>query len=112
MNPITRLICRTTMPFHKSLQMFSEKKLKYFDYQATTPVDYRVLDAMMPFYTDMYGNPHSKTHKFGWDSATAIEKARTQVADLIGAQSKDIIFTSGATESNNMCLKGLAKFYG
>jgi cysteine desulfurase len=94
------------------VSLFSNGKVQYFDYQATTPVDYRVLDAMMPFYTDMYGNPHSKTHKFGWDSANAIENARSQVADLIGADPKEIIFTSGATESNNMVLKGLAKFYG
>lgn len=64
---------------------FSSKKMQYFDYQATTPIDYRVLDAMMPYLTDMYGNPHSKTHKFGWDSSTAVDIARKQVADLIGA---------------------------
>lgn len=71
---------RPTPPFS-----FSSKKIQYFDYQATTPVDYRVLDAMTPYFTEQYGNPHSKTHKFGWDSAAAIDKARKQVADLIGA---------------------------
>jgi len=55
------------------------------DYQATTPVDYRVLDAMMPYFLQFYGNPHSKTHKFGWDSSEAVEKARNQIASLIGA---------------------------
>ena len=94
------------------LRSISTGRVQYFDYQATTPVDYRVLDAMMPYMTDYYGNPHSKTHKFGWDSAKAIENAREQVAGLIGADPKEIIFTSGATESNNMTLKGLAKFYG
>jgi cysteine desulfurase len=64
---------------------FSTRKVMYFDYQATTPVDYRVLDAMMPYFTENYGNPHSKTHKFGWDSSTAIEAARKSVADMIGA---------------------------
>lgn len=91
---------------------FSTGKVQYFDYQATTPIDYRVLDAMMPYLTDFYGNPHSKTHKFGWDSAKAIDSAREQVATLIKADPKEIVFTSGATESNNMVLKGLAKFYG
>lgn len=110
---ISQLLIRTASLIRKSpVQLFATGKVQYFDYQATTPVDYRVLDSMMPYLTDFYGNPHSKTHKFGWDSAKAIENAREQVADLIGADSKEIIFTSGATESNNMVLKGLAKFYG
>ena len=83
----------------------------YLDMQATTPMDPRVLDAMMPFLTCQYGNPHSRTHEFGWESEKAVEKGRDQVAALIGAQSKDIIFTSGATESNNLALKGVARFY-
>lgn len=64
---------------------FSTKRPKYFDYQATTPVDKRVLDEMLPYFTEHYGNPHSKTHEFGWKSSEAVETARKQVADLIGA---------------------------
>ena len=96
----------------RTICTFATNKTQYFDYQATTPIDYRVLDAMTPYLTQHYGNPHSKTHQFGWDSARAIETARKQVAELIGADEKEIIFTSGATESNNMVLKGLSKFYG
>jgi len=84
----------------------------YLDNQATTPTDPRVLDRMMPFLTNNYGNPHSKSHMFGWDTETEVEKARTYIGDVIGAQNKEIIFTSGATESNNLCLKGVAAFYG
>lgn len=83
----------------------------YLDAQSTTPVDPRVLDAMMPFFTNQYGNPHSRTHAYGWESEAAVEKAREHIARLIGADSKEIIFTSGATESNNMSLKGVAHFY-
>ncbi|MBW0478707.1 hypothetical protein O181_018422 [Austropuccinia psidii MF-1] len=83
----------------------------YLDFQATTPVDPRVLDAMMPYFTNQFGNPHSKTHAYGWESEKAVENARTHVADLIGANSKDIIFTSGATETNNMAIKGVGRFY-
>lgn len=84
----------------------------YLDAQATTPVDPRVLDAMMPYLTNQYGNPHSSTHAYGWESEAAVEKAREHVAHLIGADPKEIIFTSGATESNNMSIKGVARFYG
>lgn len=84
----------------------------YFDNQSTTPLDPRVLDAMLPYLTNNFGNPHSKSHKFGWDTEAACETARSQIADVIGAQGKEIIFTSGATESNNLCLKGVAQFYG
>jgi cysteine desulfurase len=84
----------------------------YFDNQATTPMDPRVLDSMLPYLTNNFGNPHSKSHKFGWDTEVACEDARSYVADVIGAQAKEIIFTSGATESNNLCLKGVAQFYG
>ena len=67
---------------------------------------------MLPYLTESFGNPHSRSHSFGWETEQACENARDQVADLIGASSKEIIFTSGATESNNLCLKGLASFYG
>lgn len=84
----------------------------YLDMQATTPVDPRVLDAMIPFYVGVYGNPHSKTHAYGWESEKAVEEARGHIASLIGADPKEIIFTSGATESNNMSIKGVARFFG
>ncbi|EXJ77134.1 cysteine desulfurase, mitochondrial [Capronia epimyces CBS 606.96] len=84
----------------------------YLDAQATTPVDPRVLDAMLPFLTGLYGNPHSRTHAYGWESEQAVEQAREHIAKLIGADPKEIIFTSGATESNNMSIKGVARFFG
>jgi cysteine desulfurase len=83
----------------------------YLDMQATTPVDPRVLDAMLPFMTGLYGNPHSRTHAYGWETEKAVEQARKYIADLIGADPKEIIFTSGATESNNMSIKGVARFF-
>ncbi|KAH9483958.1 Cysteine desulfurase, mitochondrial [Psilocybe cubensis] len=83
----------------------------YLDMQATTPVDPRVLDAMLPYLTDQYGNPHSRTHTYGWEAEQGVEDARKHVADLIGADAKDIVFTSGATESNNMSIKGIARFH-
>ncbi|KAG6546488.1 hypothetical protein Mapa_012037 [Marchantia paleacea] len=83
----------------------------YLDMQATSPVDPRVLDAMLPFFIDQYGNPHSRTHVYGWESEDAVERAREQIAKLIGANSKEIIFTSGATEANNIAIKGVAHFY-
>ncbi|XP_056130160.1 cysteine desulfurase, mitochondrial [Lampris incognitus] len=83
----------------------------YMDFQATTPMDPRVLDAMLPYQVNYYGNPHSRTHAYGWESESAMERARKQVADLIAADPREIIFTSGATESNNMALKGVARFY-
>eukprot|EP00879_Flechtneria_rotunda_P000843 GHRR01000968.1.p1 GENE.GHRR01000968.1~~GHRR01000968.1.p1 ORF type:complete len:461 (+),score=116.48 GHRR01000968.1:141-1523(+) len=83
----------------------------YLDMQATTPLDPRVVDAMLPYMVDQFGNPHSRTHMYGWESEQAVEKARAQVASLIGADPKEIIFTSGATESNNLALKGVAHFY-
>ena len=84
----------------------------YLDMQATTPTDPRVLDAMLPFFTGLYGNPHSRTHAYGWETEKATERAREHVANLIGAEPKEIIFTSGATESNNMSIKGVARFFG
>ncbi|KAH8866522.1 Cysteine desulfurase, mitochondrial [Schistosoma japonicum] len=83
----------------------------YFDFQASTQVDPRVLDAMLPFYINYFGNPHSRTHEYGWYCEEAIEKARMNVARLINADHKEVIFTSGATESNNLAVKGVAKFY-
>ena len=81
----------------------------YLDHHATTPVDARVLEAMLPYFSERFGNAASKQHQFGWDANDAVERARTQVASLIGAGSKDVIFTSGATEANNLAIKGAAK---
>ena len=83
----------------------------YLDAQSTTPIDPRVLDAMLPYMINQYGNPHSRTHVYGWESENAVENAREQVATLIGADPKEIIFTSGATEANNIAIKGVANFY-
>lgn len=83
----------------------------YLDMQATTPMDPRVLDKMMPLFTEMYGNPHSRTHAYGWEAEGLVEEAREHVANLIGAGPKDVVFTSGATESNNMIVKGIANFH-
>lgn len=83
-----------------------EGRPAYLDFQATTPLDMRVLDAMMPFLMERYGNPHSKTHAYGWETEQAIEQARADIAAMIGASPKEIIFTSGATEANNMSIKG------
>lgn len=83
----------------------------YLDMQATTPTDPRVLDAMLPFFTGLYGNPHSRTHAYGWETEKGVEQAREHIAALIGADPKEIIFTSGATESNNMSIKGVARFF-
>mmetsp|Transcript_111093 Transcript_111093/g.314421 ORF Transcript_111093/g.314421 Transcript_111093/m.314421 type:complete len:450 (-) Transcript_111093:221-1570(-) len=84
----------------------------YLDMQATTPVDPRVLDKMLPYFQQHFGNPHSSSHAYGWEAHDATEKARRQIADLIGADPKEVFFTSGATESNNMAVKGVANFFG
>ncbi|MEO5669543.1 MAG: IscS subfamily cysteine desulfurase, partial [Ramlibacter sp.] len=83
----------------------------YMDYGATTPVDPRVVDAMIPWLREHFGNPASRSHAWGWEAEEAVEKARAQVADLIGADPREIVWTSGATESINLALKGAAQFY-
>jgi len=83
----------------------------YMDYGATTPVDPRVVDAMIPWLREHFGNAASRSHAWGWEAEEAVERARKQVADLIGADPREIVWTSGATESNNLALKGAAQFY-
>ena len=83
----------------------------YMDYHATTPVDPRVLEAMLPYFTEDFGNPASRNHAFGWLAEEAVDKGRKQVADLIGAKPKEIVFTSGATEANNLAIKGVVEMY-
>ena len=83
----------------------------YLDYSATTPVDPRVAAKMIPYLTEKFGNPASRSHAYGWEAEAAVEEARAQVAALVNADAKDIIWTSGATESNNLAIKGAAHFY-
>lgn len=90
--------------------MISTKRPVYLDYQATTPCDPRVVDAMLPWFYENFGNPHSRSHAFGWEAEKVVEKARAQIAALINANEKEIVFTSGATEANNLAIKGAAYF--
>ena len=83
----------------------------YMDYSATTPVDPRVVTKMTPYLFELFGNPASRSHSFGWEAENAVEEARVQVASLLGADPREIVWTSGATEGNNLAIKGAAKFY-
>src|SRR5204862_695307 len=83
----------------------------YMDYGATTPVDQRVVDAMIPWLREHFGNPASRSHAWGWEAEKAVEKAREEVAALVNADPREIIWTSGATESDNLAIKGAAQFY-
>ena len=83
----------------------------YMDNHATTPVDARVLDAMLPYFREDFGNAASRSHVFGWNAERAVEQAREQVAASIGASGREIVWTSGATESDNLAIKGAADFY-
>ena len=106
---LTRIYRRLSSGFN--IQELSKPgRAAYLDMQATTPLDPRVLDAMMPYMVGQYGNPHSRSHEYGWDTESSVETARSQVAKLINGDPREIIFTSGATESNNAALKGVAKF--
>jgi len=82
----------------------------YLDYQASTPCDPRVIETMLPFFGERFGNPHSVNHRHGREAEAAVEHARGQVAELIGAEAREIVFTSGATEANNLAIKGAARF--
>jgi cysteine desulfurase len=96
---LTKSILPLTKPSFASAQ--TQNMAIYLDNQSTTPLDFRVLDSMLPHMTSAYGNPHSKSHEFGWQAENAIENARAQVATLIGSDKKELIFVSGATEANN-----------
>src|SRR5690606_5705319 len=91
--------------------MFSPKRPVYLDYSATTPVDPRVVEKMVPWLYENFGNPASRSHAFGWTAEEAVEQARAEVAALVNADPREIIWTSGATESDNLALKGAAHFY-
>ena len=95
----------------KQMKKNTYKDNIYLDYQATTPLDPRVLEEMLPYFNERFGNPHSRNHVYGWEAEEATEIAREHVAKVINANPKEIIFTSGATESNNIAIKGVAEFY-
>ena len=88
-----------------------DKQPIYLDYSATTPVDPRVAALMIPYLTEHFGNPASRSHPFGWEAEKAVENAREEVAKLVGADPREIVWTSGATESNNLAIKGAVHFY-
>jgi len=101
-----------TTPKLNPLPMFSARHFPvYMDYSATTPVDPRVVDKMIPYLREQFGNPASRSHAFGWEAEEAVEEARSEVAQLVGADPREIVWTSGATESINLALKGAAHFY-
>src|SRR5450631_2283357 len=89
----------------------ARRKPIYLDYSATTPVDPRVAEKMIPWLTEQFGNPASGSHGYGWEAEEAVENARAEVAKLVNADAKEIVWTSGATESNNLAIKGAAHFY-
>ena len=103
---------RTCAKFFSSFSIKEEiiGRSAYLDFQATTPLDPRVLDEMMPYLTNEFGNPHSRTHAYGWTTEAAVESSRKHIADILKADPKEIVFTSGATESNNTAIKGVARF--
>ena len=112
--PTDRLLSKDNITEEYSIRgQFRDGRAAYLDMSATTPLDPRVLDAMAPYMTGSgFGNPHSRTHSYGWEAERVVEKSRAQVAGLIGASPKEVVFTSGATESNNLSIKGVARFYG
>ena len=97
----------------RTIEFRGQRRLPvYLDHHATTPLDPRVLDAMLPYLTEQFGNPHSAGHAYGWAAEEAVEGARTEVAALIGALPEEIVFTSGATEANNLAIRGTAALAG